>query len=92
VNGRPTASPPKSDASRRTVALPAWLVDELAAHLARAGLTAADPEAIVFPSPQGGLWSYSNFRERFWNPACVAAGLGEWPDDDDLPRGTRTPA
>jgi integrase len=41
------------------------------------------------PSPQGGLWSYSSFRERFWNPACVAAGLGEWPDDDDLPRGTR---
>jgi integrase len=44
----------KSEAGQRTVALPTFLVDELAAHVAahRAG---ARPEDLVFLGPKGGV-------------------------------------
>jgi hypothetical protein len=41
---------PKTRASRRTVGLPRFVAEELAAHLADPG----DPEAFVFTAPQGG--------------------------------------
>ena len=46
-SGRPGVGEPKSDAGRRTMALPRWLVEELAAMLATRGITAADGEALV---------------------------------------------
>jgi integrase len=68
--------PPKSDAARRTFTIPSPLVDLLARHLTRRGLTGADPEALVFAGSKGGPLRYSNFRDRVWIPACVATGLG----------------
>jgi integrase len=75
--GRPPEGPPKSDAGVRVLAIPAWLAEELALHLRRQGLTAADRDAYVFTMPGGGPIDYSRFRRRVWIPACVAAGLGE---------------
>jgi hypothetical protein len=48
VNGAFSVGPPKSAAGRRTVALPAAVVDALAEHLTR--YTAKQPDAWVFLS------------------------------------------
>jgi integrase len=73
--GRPVFGPPKSDASRRTLAMPAPLTELLAQHLARRGLTGADAEELVFTAPSGGPIRYANWRSRVWLPACRAVGL-----------------
>jgi integrase len=70
-----TLGPPKSDAGKRALACPAWLIDDLAAVLARRGLTAADADALVFVSPDGAPLHYSNWRRRVWRPATIAAGM-----------------
>lgn len=60
----------KSTSGRRTIPLPAFLVDELAAHLASA------PESeYVFPDTEGGFLRYHSFRQRVWLPAVESAGL-----------------
>jgi integrase len=76
ANGRPDLGEPKSDAGRRTLAMPAALAQALAAHAKAIGVTAADPEALLFPAPDGGLLRYSNWLRRAWWPAMVTAGLG----------------
>ncbi len=63
---------PKSEASRRTVRVPAFLVDVLAAHLARY----ADDSGLIFSAPTGGPIRRSNFRRRAWLPA-VEASVGQ---------------
>lgn len=73
--GRAVLGPPKSSASRRTLALPRMLSELLADHLAHLGLTAADADALLFPAPDGGPLRYANWRNRVWVPACRAAGL-----------------
>lgn len=73
--GRAVLGPPKSAASRRTVALPRMLSELLADHLARLGVTGANGDALLFPSPGGGPLRYANWRNRVWVPACKAAGL-----------------
>lgn len=55
--------------SRRTIPLPGFLVDNLAAHLATHG------SEFVFPSPDGRNLHYQNWLRRFWNPAVEASGL-----------------
>jgi integrase len=65
----------KTEAGKRKLAIPEWLVDELAAHLAHRGLTAAEADELVFVAPQGGALRYPNWLERTWHPACRAAGL-----------------
>lgn len=67
--------PPKSAAGERTLAVPKLLMDMLAEHLARRGLTAADGDAYVFVGPDGGPLDYSDWYHRDWKPACRAAGL-----------------
>ena len=67
--------PPKSRASRRTIALPQMLTHLLADHLAHLRLTGADTNALVFRSPDGGPLRYANWRNRVWSPACTSAGL-----------------
>jgi integrase len=62
---------PKTRSSRRTVGLPRFVVEELAAHLAGP----ADPEAFVFTAPQGGPLRVTAFRARVWRPATRSAGL-----------------
>jgi integrase len=68
-------APPKSAASHRTMACPVWLLEELAALLARRGLSAADVDALVFVSDNGTPLDYPNWRQRTWMPACERAGL-----------------
>ena len=72
VSGQIRLGPPKSKASRRTVTMPAFLVEELAQHLAQY----RDPDGWVFSAPQGGLVRRTNFRRRFWLPA-VRTWVGE---------------
>jgi integrase len=83
ANGRPDLGEPKSDAGRRTLAMPAALAQALAAHAKAIGVTAADPDALLFPAPDGGLLRYSNWLRRAWWPAMVTAGLGSIEKDDD---------
>lgn len=64
--------PPKSDAGRRVVHLPAGVVDELRSHLAR--FADADRDGLVFPSEKGGVLRQSNFRDRQWAAALRTAG------------------
>ncbi len=67
--------PPKSNAGRRTIAVPAPLMEMLSAHLARRKLTGAHVDAYVFTAPHGGPLDYSHFRDRIWLPACRSVGL-----------------
>jgi integrase len=66
---------PKSEAGTRTLAVPSWLVNELAAVLALRGLTAADGDALVFVNGERGPLAYTNWRRRTWLPACEKAKL-----------------
>lgn len=77
VDGRPITGEPKSRAARRTLAIPPFIKDALAAHLARRGLRAEDADELVFAAPGGGPLRASNFRNRVWTPAVEAAG---YPD------------
>ncbi|MHB1911966.1 MAG: site-specific integrase, partial [Acidimicrobiales bacterium] len=57
--GRMIEQPPKSEAGRRTLSLPDALMDLLAAHMARRGITAADPDAYLFVGQEGLPLEYS---------------------------------
>lgn len=70
----------KSRASRRTVALPTFLREELAHHLATHGL---GKDGHVFPSPHGDPLHLTNFRKRIWKKA-VKASVGEPMRPHDL--------
>lgn len=79
--GRRAPGPPKTQAGVRTMAVPHALMALLAAHLGANGIAPGKVDALVFASPEGRPLSYSAFRERVWNPACVAVGLGRWLSD-----------
>jgi integrase len=68
--GRLHVTVPKSH-QERAVALPVFVVEELALHLHH---LPRDPDTFVFTSPRGGLLRYSNFR-RVWDRAAAAARL-----------------
>jgi integrase len=73
ASGEVVEDAPKSAAGRRTVALPAPVVEELRHHLeAHAD---ANVDDYVFTSPDGYPLERSNFRCRVWLPATEAAGL-----------------
>ena len=74
-HGEPRSGPPKSGAGIRTLSVPTPLVELLAAHLTRRGLSSADTDAFVFAMPEGGPLVYQNFRNRHWLPACRAVDL-----------------
>jgi integrase len=63
--------PPKTKASRRTVGLPATVVEELARHIA----AVSSPAGFVFPAPHGGPLRLATFRRRVWRPATRTAWL-----------------
>lgn len=68
--GRPRhVGPPKSGKSRRTVMLPAQVMEALAPLLGR------DGDALLFTGPRGGPVHHGPWRERVWVPACKTAGL-----------------
>jgi integrase len=58
--------------ARRTVHLPRFLCEQLAAELAARPHGAED---LVFTAPQGGPLREQKFTERFFKPAVAAAGL-----------------
>lgn len=73
--GKPTLGKTKSASSTRTPPLPPYLAALAATHLAELGLTAADPDTLLFRAPRGGPLRESNFRSRVWRPAVEASGL-----------------
>ncbi len=74
-HGSMATGEPKSDAGRRTLSVPAELMEMVAAHLAGRGMTGRDPAAFVFASPGGAPLDYTNWRRRVWKPATIKAGL-----------------
>jgi integrase len=69
VRGEFNFKSPKSDASRRTVSVPGFLVEELARHFAKY----PDGSGLVFTAPEGGPIRRTNFRRRIWIPAVEAS-------------------
>jgi integrase len=73
VTGHTSFKPfPKSTAGRRTVPLPAWLVDIVREHMA--GVSPGEG-GLVFPNKVGGALRRTQFRARIWRPSLVRAGL-----------------
>lgn len=72
VAGQVEIAPTKSRASRRTLSVPRFLLDELAAHVQRHGGGSCDD--LLFTGPKGGVLRRS-FAARRFTPAVAAAGL-----------------
>ncbi len=68
----PVVSPPKTDASHRTIPLPQVVVDALAAHLA-----AFPADGLLFTTGTGEPIRRTAFSARVWQPAVRRAGLPE---------------
>lgn len=75
VGGRLYVGPPKTDASRRTVTMPASLADVLAEHVTR--YPDASGQGYLFTSPEGGPLRRSNFTHRVFIPAVHKAGFDD---------------
>lgn len=71
VGGRASFGPPKTEAGKRTVTIPASLVDVLGEHFAA---EAVQRSRLAFPNPSGGFMRRSNFRRTF-RRACTLAGF-----------------
>jgi integrase len=69
VRGRAVLGTPK-DHEVRDVPVPAFLVDELAAHIA-----GRPADALVFTAPGGGYLRNGNFRRNFFDAAAARAGV-----------------
>lgn len=89
AGGRSAIGPPKSEAARRTLAVPTILMDLLADHLEQRRLTTRDTDAFVFASSDGEHLDYSNWLHRIWYPARQQAGV-EWAQFHDLRRANAT--
>ena len=59
----------RSRAGRRTVQLPRFVIDELAAHLGNRS------DGLVWPNEKGDHLRVTSWRRRAWAPAVAAAGL-----------------
>jgi integrase len=59
--------------SRRRVALPGPLFEELLRHLDT--IDDGDPDRLVFGSPSGGPLRHNNFLRRHYKPAVARAGI-----------------
>jgi integrase len=73
VAGKFIVGPPKTEAGRRVVTLPALAVAALAEHLDR--YAAPGPDGLVFLSARGKYLARSSFRRLVWLPALQQAGL-----------------
>lgn len=68
--------PPKSEASKRTVAIPEHAAEAIEVHLKE--FVADGLDAIVFTGSKGGLLRSSNFNQvTRWRKTCDALGLPE---------------
>jgi integrase len=65
-------APPKSEAGKRIIVVPAAIMPAVREHVRRLG-TADD--GLLFTSPEGTPLWHGNFRNRVWLPALEAARL-----------------
>jgi integrase len=72
LSGKFSWGPPKTNAGRRAVTLPAGLVEMLEDQLARPEVVRS---GLVFPTPLGEPMRRSNFARRAWAPATRAIGV-----------------
>jgi integrase len=76
IGGELVEGTPKNH-QRRSVPIPRFLVDELAAHIA-----GKRRNELVFMAPGGGPLRNTNFRSRVFHPAAASVGLaGVTPHD-----------
>jgi integrase len=73
VAGKFIVGPPKTEAGRRVVTLPAVAVAALAEHLDRYAAPGLDE--LVFRSARGKYVARSSFRRLVWRPAVQQVGL-----------------
>ena len=73
VDGALSFAALKTDASRRTIALPQFVLEELIHHINT--YAEAGPNGLVFPAPEGGPMRRSNFTRRVWIPARTELGF-----------------
>jgi integrase len=66
-------APPKSDAGKRVVVIPASIMPIVREHVERMG--DVDDAQLIFTSPEGTPLRHPNFRQRVWLPALQSAGL-----------------
>ena len=74
MSSKPALRPPKWG-RKRYAYIPSFLGDDLARLLE--GL---EPDDLLFPAPEGGLFTVTNFRKRRFNPWAEACGWPERPD------------
>src|SRR6266568_4384396 len=72
VDGSLVTGPPKSEAGKRLVTLPPFLLPEIETHLDQ--FTAPDNDSLVFVGPKNGPLRRSNFS-GIWRSATESAGL-----------------
>lgn len=73
ADGTRSIGPPKTEASRRVVAIPPHIIDEVQAHLDQ--WVASGEGSLIFTDTDGGLVRRGNFRQRAWNTATAKVGL-----------------
>lgn len=71
VGGELVFGATKTGASSRTITAPAFLIDELSAHV----VAFPTDSGLVFSAPDGGPIRPNNFRNRVFGPALEAAKL-----------------
>lgn len=72
VNGSTYFGPPKSQASRRMIAVPRFVAESLASHMKE---HATEPDELLFHTSAGTAIGRSNWMARQWKPAVAQAGL-----------------
>jgi len=72
IDGSLVTGPPKSEAGKRTVTLPAFLLPEVVAHLE--GFTGTEADSLVFVGPKNAPLRRGNFT-RIWRQATESAVL-----------------
>jgi integrase len=73
VKGKIIVGPPKTEAGRRVVTLPAVALEALAEHLGRYAMPG--PDGLVFTSTAETYLLRSNFSRWVWRPAVQRLGL-----------------
>ena len=73
ISGHLTFGPPKTQAGKRTVAIPDLIIPVIGWHLDN--VTKPGDDALVFTSPTGKLLRHGLFRSRVWVKATHRVGL-----------------
>ncbi len=72
IDGSLVTGPPKSEAGKRIVTLPSFVLPDITAHLDQ--FAGTDADSLVFVGPKGAPLRRSNFT-RIWRRATESAGL-----------------